>query len=146
MSIPPRFAATFCMTKTKARYFLCAQDSSTRKPQRQKGDERHIVCHNHGTEISYEHKRDYGSPDRFESAHNHVGEPPEKSYIFKSAHNRERAEQTRKGTKIEIIKILLVKGYEKAGDCGCNQRDNRHSKSGKSFFKFSHNTFSRRTL
>ena len=81
--------------------------------ERKKGDESHVVRHNHRTEIRNEYERENYIPHIFEFRYDFPCENFEKSDIRKSFHDKERSEKTTERGKIEIPLIFRVGRNEK---------------------------------
>ncbi len=60
VSIPPRFAAIFCIMKVKDIIFFLPVEESTRYPKGQEGEQRHIVCNEHGADEGDVDKGEHG--------------------------------------------------------------------------------------
>ena len=81
--------------------------------ERKKGDESHVVRHDHRTEIRNEYERENYIPHIFEFRYDFPCENFKKSDIRKSFHDKERSEKTTERGKIEIPLIFRVGRNEK---------------------------------
>ena len=94
--------------------------------ERQEGDERHVVRHDHRTEVSDEHQRERHPAHIAEGGNDLARHPFEKPALFEGADHREGAEQAGEGVEVEIIRVAGVRGHENAGHSRRDHRDDEH--------------------
>lgn len=94
--------------------------------ERQKGNERHVVGHDHGTEIGNENQREYDVTHVFELTHDNIRRPHEKTDVFERRHDGERAKKTGQRAQIEIRKVFPVRRHEKTRSDRGGKRDDEN--------------------
>ena len=92
-----------------------------RKPaERQEGNERHVVGHDHGAEIRHENEREGDAAHVSERGDDPGRQPLEEVPLFECGNDGERTEKAGQRVKIEIIRISRIRRHETA----CHRRRN----------------------
>jgi len=95
--------------------------------QGQKGQQRHIIGNQHGTEEGYVHQRQNGQPEVFRNGHDLFGDAGEEADVPQGAYHSEGAEEAGQGPGIEIGQIFQIRRYDHGGTQreGCGDRQHR---------------------
>ena len=121
--------------KSKGKIFLLACAVKRKKAERQKRDERHIVCDEHGADEGYVNQREYAQARVFAKLDDLSREDRKKANIAQSTDHREHGKKAGERFEIEISQILFIRwddercddggayGYEQHGVFLC-ERDN----------------------
>ena len=88
----------------------------------QEGDERHIVCHDHGAEIRDENEGERDSAHIAERGDYLSRQPLEEPALFERADHGEGAEEAGQGVGVEVVDISRVRRHEEAGHHGGDRR------------------------
>ena len=103
-------------------YFSCrwrkAQDI-----QGQEGEQRHIVCNEHGADEGDVDKGEHGHARALLQSPSRRRATAEKADVFKGAYNGQHAEQAGERAEIEIAGVLVVRRDYDAGYNGCGKSD-----------------------
>ena len=84
------------------------------EPEGEEGDERHIVCHDHGPEVSDEDERKSDAAHIAERGDDLARQPFEEPALFECADHGEGAEEAGEGVEVEVVGVGGVRGHEKA--------------------------------
>ena len=123
---PAQIGGDVLHDKRQRREFFVAARIQHKISERQKGDERHIVRHDHRPEIGDEHEREHDVAHIFEAPHDDVGKPHEKTNIFECRHDRKRTKKTGQRPQIEIPEIFPVERHKKTGHRRRDKRNDQH--------------------
>ena len=90
--------------------------------ERQKRQQRHVVCDQHGADKCYVYKREYAYSCIPAQADDPLRENIEKADVFQRTYDRENAEKTGQRFQIKISEVLRVGRNDKAGyQRGCKR-------------------------
>ena len=88
--------------------------------QGKEGEQRHVVCNQHGADEGYVYEGKDCNSRISEFTDNSLCQGVEKSDVSKGAYNRQHREQACQGLEVEIAKVFLVGRNDYRGD-DCRQ-------------------------
>ena len=97
-----------------------------KKSQRQKRQQSHVVCYQHGTDKSYVHKGKHAHAGVFKKPNYFACQHVKKVNVLQRTHNRKHAEQACQSFEIEIPRIKLIRRHKKHGYDRSRKRNNHY--------------------
>ena len=93
--------------------------------ERQKGQQRRVVCEQHGSRHRYDNERRADASHAAEAAHETLRQRRKYVHVTQCADYRKHAEQAAQRFHVEVAEVFTVRGNE---ECGHACRQNRRSK------------------